>query len=230
MLVMMIGTVAGPLIGAGISALGSLLGGERANVQTREMAREQMDFQREMSNTSYQRAVQDMELAGINPMLAIGQGGASTPGGASATMQDVISPAISSAQQARRISSELTTMRENQNLIRKQAEKAAWEARVAENTEEMTNMQNRRYFSENQYMLTPRIGMLGVDTPFEQVATGRGNPLWRNLEQQYSALRIANEVSSAQARRSGLTGSLGNITLLAKGLRDFFTQPIGGRR
>lgn len=214
---------------AAVAAAGSLIGSERANRQTRELAREQMAFQERMSNTSYQRAVQDMELAGINPMLAFQQGGASSPGGASATMQDVMSPAISSAQQARRINAELTTMRENQNLIRKQADKAGWEARVAENTEHMTNMQNERYFSENQFMLTPRIGMVGVDTPYEQVMAGRGSPLWRNLEQQYRALRIANEVSSAQAARQGLTGRLGDVTLLAQGLKRFFTQPIGGR-
>lgn len=111
MLVMLIGPVAAPLIGAGITALGSLIGGERANRQTKEMAREQMAFQERMSNTSYQRAVQDMELAGINPMLAFQQGGASSPGGASATIQDVVSPAISTAQQARRVNEDLKLVR-----------------------------------------------------------------------------------------------------------------------
>lgn len=43
-------------------------------------------WQTQMSNTSYQRAVEDMRKAGINPILAYTQGGASTPSGAQGTI------------------------------------------------------------------------------------------------------------------------------------------------
>lgn len=43
-------------------------------------------FQERMSNTSYQRAVEDMKKAGLNPILAFSNGGASTPGGSAGTI------------------------------------------------------------------------------------------------------------------------------------------------
>lgn len=39
-----------------------------------------------MSSTAYQRAVEDMKKAGLNPILAFANGGASTPGGSAGTI------------------------------------------------------------------------------------------------------------------------------------------------
>ena len=120
----------GPLIGGALSFLGQ----REANRTNREIAtqatetnvssaRERMAFekeeaqtlrewQEEMSNTAMQRAVSDMEQAGLNPLLAL-PGGASTPGGAmgsgasaqaaTTTVGNELQAGVSSALQAKTV-------------------------------------------------------------------------------------------------------------------------------
>ena len=87
------------LAGAGLNYMGA----KKANEANLKIAREQMGFQERMSNTAYQRSMADMQKAGLNPILAYQQGGASSPAGASATMQNEMAPAVGSALQSKLI-------------------------------------------------------------------------------------------------------------------------------
>jgi hypothetical protein len=85
------------LIAAGAAA--SYFGQQSANRTNQAIANQQQAFQQDMSNTSYQRAVADMKQAGLNPMLAYQQGGASTPVGATTQVQNALGAGVTSAQQ-----------------------------------------------------------------------------------------------------------------------------------
>ena len=91
------------LVSAGASGLNGILGyvgQSRTNDANSAQAARQMDFEKQMSNTSWQRGVADMKAAGLNPMLAYSQGGASSPGGAQATMGNAIGAGANSAWDA----------------------------------------------------------------------------------------------------------------------------------
>ncbi len=80
----------GALLSAGASFVGSMMqrsSARDANLTNIKLARENREWQEYMSNTAHQREVQDLIAAGLNPILAVNQTGASTPAGAVASVQ-----------------------------------------------------------------------------------------------------------------------------------------------
>lgn len=117
---MAIGAIAAGLASAAIGGLISHKGARDQRKHQVGEARRQEAFQERMSSTAYQRAVDDMRKAGLNPMLAYTQGGASAPQGTQADIENVVEPAVSSAKQGLLLREEIKNMRAQRRLMETQ--------------------------------------------------------------------------------------------------------------
>lgn len=135
-----------PIIGGSLIMGGAgLLGGYLNNQQNQNSAKWAADFsaaeaqknrsfQARMAGSAYQRSMKDMRKAGLNPMLAFSQGGASTPGGATASasaphMEDILGKGIASAVEGRRLRADMEEKEQGTKLLKEQtdvAETSKW--------------------------------------------------------------------------------------------------------
>lgn len=152
-----IGKVAGPItgvltgnpwLGTALSTGASFLSSAMQAKEQRLAAGRQMAFQANMSNTSYQRAMADMAAAGLNPILAYKQGGASTPSGAQADVPNYASNMANSASAAASVQN---MWKQNENLDQQNANMKA--------QERLTDQQIVRQALENQAWstMTPQL-------------------------------------------------------------------------
>lgn len=132
-----LGTGLASLVPGGLSYLGT----KQTNAANREIAKEQMEFQERMSSSAYQRAVLDMEQAGLNPIMAYSQGGASSPSGASIQQQNELGNAVSSALDVARTRAELDNMREQKEMIKAQTQMYRRDADVKSSTAKSLDLQ-----------------------------------------------------------------------------------------
>lgn len=114
------------LLSAAVPAVIGALGQKSANDANIAASRRQMEFQERMSSTAYQRATADMQAAGLNPMLAYSQGGASSPVGSMPQISNVAAAGLSSAAGAMNMMQSVQAVKQSEaqtELIQAQAEK-----------------------------------------------------------------------------------------------------------
>lgn len=134
----MIGSVVQPFgftTSSAVSALGGAAGEYFKNKQAKAATAKQMQFQADMSNTAYQRAMADMRKAGLNPILAGKVGGASTPGGATYNPTNISAAGSEAALRAsQRGLQDVQTYATRQQGIKTQTEeeKIALDAKLSE--------------------------------------------------------------------------------------------------
>ena len=69
-----------------VPGIGDAMAADKQNAANIAGANTAMKFSERMSSTAYQRGMADMKAAGLNPMLAFSQGGASAPSGVTPTI------------------------------------------------------------------------------------------------------------------------------------------------
>lgn len=213
-----------------MSWLGSLIGGALGYIGTKEtnkanlaIAREQMSFQERMSNTAVRRRVKDLRRAGINPILA-GNIAASSPGGASAVMQNALATGVNSALQARQVRTQMKAVRQQvkvgkQTVATGKAQERQHDAQALEAIQRTATSASQAKLLERQQENMALRNEVDNTTAWEAKERLR-------LFQQYPALRhaeqilpIANSAVSLLPVGDILRGTLGIKSILSSGRR-----------
>lgn len=232
----MLGAIAGGLIGDAVTGILGIGGQASANAANARQAQLNRDFQERMSSTAWQRGVQDMKAAGLNPGLAYEKGGASSPSGSTAQMDSVTSGVSSSALQASQISASNRLADANARKAGAEATQlelesalrfAELKARIEQTRQGTARMAQQMDLDLGDYGIRRgdfgmRQRMFGADLLGKQISNTAGilnnEYLTGTLLPRINAATLANDLTSANTAylRAGLgersfRGELGNL-------------------
>lgn len=164
-----IGAVTGAIGGGAISGLA----GEQANKDAKKefkyasaLQQQQMDFYERMSNTSYQRQMDDIKKAGLNPTLLYGTGASATgassampSGGTAGIKPNRAEMALSAARQVAEIKN-IEADTQNKNADTKQTEQAIeWTPALNKSMIKLQNAQTKKAKEEAKTEVAKQIAL-----------------------------------------------------------------------
>lgn len=214
--------------GAGIGALGSLIGGTAANEANAEQAAMNRDWQTAMTtaaqnydwmkqNTKYQVQAADMKKAGLNPLLMMGHG-ATTSGTApqpgsvgNPVMQNVLGDAITSAGRAVEIANTLRRSDADIALTNAQATSQAATALRETNTATKT--------SREIQVLDHLMGATKAEGQYRETKAA----LDKSTAETQKVLDLIGQTTGIASNATGAITDIMNAFSL-KGLKGLFTK------
>jgi hypothetical protein len=207
---------------------------QAVNAQNIAFAQQQTNYQTQMSDTSYQRGVVDMKAAGLNPMLAYSQGGASVPTGVSPQIQSTEPGNIGAglAQSAAALASggfdlakkgsDIQMMQHQADLVDSQKEK-----QLASAEESFANIHNTRQDTSNKFTQGQILHQKNMQAHHElrsAQAKADEDEMHRDLEKKRFGVDKSLQVPDAvMDRLDQATGLVGNAV-------GAFTKSIGSKR
>uniref|UniRef100_UPI0040480B8A hypothetical protein n=1 Tax=Shewanella sp. TaxID=50422 RepID=UPI0040480B8A len=181
-----------------------IVGGLLRNRSAKQQASQQMAFQERMSNTAYQRGMEDMRKAGLNPILAGKLGGASSPSGASAPIENIfgqVPQSISSAAQMQQTQSNVALQDTQMSINVQQVQNL----KAAEN---LTDMQVRE--------LAERLPLIQQQV---QVAVQQARQMFWSTERAYQEF-VINQVKTQFVEDSQATRYSAKAGQMASGMLE----------